>query len=85
MVESELNVIAKVRNITFKIAFAVLLPLGFILSAAHVFIPSTKEYCAIKVIPAIVNNEKIQDLGNEFYKLGLEWIKDLSPNSKSEK
>ena len=44
-----------------------------------VFIPNLKEMCAILVIPAIANNEKVQGLGEEFYYLAKEWMQELKP------
>lgn len=47
------------------------------------FIPTTKEYCAIKVVPAILNNEKAAPLADELYSLGIEWLKELRPQAAS--
>ena len=49
----------------------------FLLSAAGwLFVPTTKEYAAIKMIPALVNNPKVQDEAKEVYALAKEWLKD---------
>ena len=34
-------------------------------SAVTVFLPSTKQMAAIYVVPAIVNNERVQNIGNK--------------------
>ena len=34
------------------------------------------------IIPKIVNNEKIQDVGDKFYKLAIDWMEELSPTKK---
>lgn len=43
------------------------------------FTPTTKEACAMYVVPKIVNNEKVQNIGQEFYDLALDWMKELHP------
>lgn len=43
------------------------------------FLPTTKEMCAIKVIPAIANNEKINDISNFMLDSAKEWIKQSLP------
>ena len=47
------------------------------------FLPTTKEACAMYIIPKIVNNEGIQNIGKEFYDLALDWMKELHPNKKN--
>lgn len=47
--------------------------------AGRTFLPTTKEMCAIKVIPAIANNEKLQNFGFNMYDLAIEWMKELKP------
>lgn len=48
-----------------------------------VFIPTTKEMAAIYVIPKIVNNEKLNNIGNEMLNLANEWMKELHPTTNS--
>jgi len=48
------------------------------------FIPSTKEMCAIKVIPMIANNQDIQEIPKQLADLASEWIEELKPNKASE-
>lgn len=48
---------------------------GMLLLMFSVFIPTTKEYAAIKVVPALANDTLKEDLG-EIYTLAKEWAKD---------
>ena len=68
-----------------KQAFRWFLPLtllSFILVFGAMLIPSTKELCAIKAIPVIVNNEQVQELPNKVVELANEWIEELKPNKE---
>lgn len=66
-----------------RISIMVLLPaLLFLISAF--FVPNTKEYCAIKVIPKIINNKEVQELPNKVVELANEWIEELKPNKSTE-
>lgn len=60
----------------------------YLITSTYIFIPitilfiltpTTKEACAIYVVPKIVNNEKVQNIGQEFYDLALDWMKELHP------
>lgn len=57
-----------------------------ILFALTVFVPSTKEMAAIKVIPAIANSETVQDkipeALNGLVDLATDWMKELSPKKE---
>lgn len=57
---------------------------GGLIAFASIFIPTTKEMCAIKVIPVIANNKQIQELPDKVLKLANEWIDELKPNKDSE-
>ena len=57
-----------------------LIPL--ILLVGSMFIPNTKEMCAIKVIPKIVNNEQAQELPEKIVNLANEWIEELRPDKE---
>ena len=46
------------------------------------FVPSTKEMCAIKIIPKIVNNEEVQELPNKVVELANEWLEELKPKNE---
>ena len=58
---------------------------GVILLIAGIMIPTTKEICAIKVIPKVVNSPEFatirKDLG-EVYTLGMEHIKTTLSNKE---
>lgn len=58
--------------------------LSFILVLGAMLIPSTKELCAIKAIPIIINNKQVQELPNKVVELANEWIDELKPNKDSE-
>lgn len=70
-----------------KQAFRWFLPLtllSFVLVFGAMLIPSTKEFCAIKAIPVIVNNEQVQELPNRVVELANEWIDELKPSKDNE-
>jgi hypothetical protein len=46
------------------------------------FIPTTKEMCAIKIIPIIANNEQVQDMPNKIVELANSWMEELKPSKK---
>ena len=77
------KLVRSVRNYAAKFTFCVFLPINVLLSLAYALTPSMKEYCAIKVVPAIVNNEKVQEFGDELYRLGVDWLKELRPQDKA--
>lgn len=52
------------------------------LIVAQVLIPTTKEMCAIKIIPVILNNEKAQNMSSEVYDLAMDWFKELHPKKQ---
>ena len=49
-----------------------------------VFVPCARTIAAMYVIPRIVNNEKINTIGDEAYDLAIEWLRALKPD-KSDK
>ena len=57
---------------------------AFIFSLVILFgslcVPNTKEMCAIKVLPVIINNENVQELPNKVVNLANEWLEELKPN-----
>lgn len=55
--------------------------LGTLLSLILVFIPSTKEMCAIKGIPLIVNDPNVQKLPSNVVDLANEWIEEAKPDN----
>lgn len=56
---------------------------GLLSTTAHLFIPTTKEMCAIKVLPVIANNDEVQQLPNKVVELANEWIDELKPNKEN--
>ena len=44
--------------------------------------PTTAEMAAIIVVPKIVNNEKVRDVGSRLYDLAVEWMDELRPKSR---
>ena len=53
------------------------------MSVILMFTPTMKEMCAIKIVPAIMNNELVQTVGNEFYSLAVEWMRELHPSKSN--
>ena len=47
--------------------------------AVRTFTPSTREMCAIVVVPKIANNEKLEQFGDKAYNLAIEWMDELNP------
>lgn len=58
--------------------------LSVILICGACLIPNTREMCAIKVIPVIVNNEEVQELPVKVIDLANEWIEAVKPTSNTE-
>ena len=81
--DSDYKFVRSIRNYTAKFTFCVFVPINILFSTAYVLTPSMKEYCAIKVVPAIVNNAKVQEFGDELYRLGVDWLKELRPQDKA--
>lgn len=81
--DSEYKFVRNIRNYTAKVTFCVFVPINILFSTAYVLTPSTKEYCAINVVPAIMNNAKVQEFGDELYRLGVDWLKELRPQDKA--
>lgn len=63
--------------------FILLSLVGIILSVffmgSRTFIPTTKEMCAIKAIPMIVNNDEVQEIPDKVLELATKWIEELKP------
>ena len=53
--------------------------IGAVFFLVCAFIPTTREYAAIKVLPAVANNEDLQALGTELPRLAREWLEELRP------
>lgn len=61
-----------------------LLSMSLLVGLVMTFLPTTNEYAAMKVIPAIANNTEVQGLGNDIVDLAKEWVRELKPKSKTE-
>jgi surface polysaccharide O-acyltransferase-like enzyme len=74
------------RKIKMKVWFLCLFVgiLLFIPSIGSTFIPNTKEMCAIKLVPLIVNDEQVQELPNKVVELANEWLDELRPKGEVE-
>ena len=69
------------KKVLRKIPVIVLSALLFFI--VSVLTPTTKEMCAIKIVPLIANDEQVQELPSKFVDLANEWFEELKPN-KSE-
>lgn len=67
----------------FKLSIPIFM-LGGLIALSNILIPTTKEMCAIKAVPMIVNNNQVQELPNKVVELANEWIEELKPNKSSE-
>ena len=70
------------RDFAKRLFVFLAIPLFFVSVLGLVFVPTTKEMCAIKVIPAIAQNEKIQGLGEKALALTKAWLDELKPSKK---
>jgi predicted PurR-regulated permease PerM len=82
------EVTAKVVRRRSGIILAVASSLFLIFLFAWALTPTTREYAAIKLIPAVVNNSKVQDEAKDLYDLVKDWLKDkvkeeVTPEKKS--
>jgi len=48
----------------------------FICLFGWAFVPTTKEYAAIKLIPAIMNNQEVRAEAKDAYELMKDWLRD---------
>ena len=71
------------RATKFVITFSILSFLSGLFLFSSALIPTTKEMCAIKIVPLIANDEQVQELPSKFVDLANEWFEELKPN-KSE-
>jgi len=44
------------------------------------FIPTTKQVCAMWVIPKIANNEQVQEIPDKIMEVANEWIDEIRPH-----
>lgn len=73
----------KVADAAKRYLLKFILPVTIAIGLLEACVPTTKQLCAIAVIPAIANNEKIQDIGAKFYELATEWLEELKPNNNT--
>jgi len=59
--------------------FKKLTPAAILCILAACLVPDTKEYAAIKIIPAVASSKDVQGLGKELVDLGKEWLTELKP------
>ena len=52
-----------------------------LLLSARMFVPTTKEMCAIVAIPIVVNNKEVQKIPETVLELANEWINELRPKT----
>lgn len=76
---------ARLRRVSARCAVAVLLllPAGVASSLLDALLPTTREMAAIVMVPAIVNNERVQTVGNKLYDLAAEWLDELRPKKET--
>lgn len=60
------------------------IPLLVLFLACVTLVPTTKEMCAIKIIPAMANNEKIRGIGDRALTLTNEWLDELVKKKTNE-
>lgn len=80
--DKELKAIhARLRRVSWRCAAfgCVTLTMAVMCSVLKTFMPTTREMAAIVMVPAIVNNEKVQTVGNKLYDLAAEWLDALKP------
>lgn len=46
---------------------------------ANVFIPTTKQMCAIKALPLVLNSKDVQEIPEKVLDLANEWMDELRP------
>ena len=51
-----------------------------LVAISSVFVPTTKEYCAIKYVPQILNNEDVREIPQKAVGLVNEWLDEMRPN-----
>ena len=70
-----------IQSTSIKRGLKILIPAFMSFLFIYGFIPSTKEMIAIYVVPKIVNSENVQNIGNEFYEVAVDWLKEMKPAS----
>lgn len=83
--DEELKVVhTRFRRISWRCAAfgCVTLTMTVVCPVLETLIPTTREMAAIVMVPAIVNNEKVQTVGNRLYDLAVEWLDKLGPKKE---
>lgn len=57
----------------------VCLVLSILFLLINTFVPTTKEACAILIIPKIASSEQVQEMPNKIVELANDWIEELKP------
>ncbi len=75
----------RLRRVSWRCAAlgCVTLAMAVACSVLETFVPTTREMAAIVMVPAIVNNEKVQTVGNKLYDLAAEWLDELKPKKEA--
>ena len=81
------SVHARLRRVSARCAIAIFLLFSAIgaIGVLDALLPSTREMAAIIMVPAVVNNEKVQTVGNKLYDLAVEWLETLKPTKETQK
>lgn len=70
------------RGVKLIKASPLLAVMAVVLLIVNCMLPTTREMAAILIVPRIVNNEKVQTVGNHLYDLAVEWMEELRPANK---
>jgi len=69
----------------FRLVSILLLSFSLVVLAGRVFVPTTKEMAAIKVVPMIANNDRLREECDEVYSLCKQWVKDTLEENATKK
>lgn len=72
-------------NCTIRPMARILFLLFILFLSLYNLTPSTKEMCAIKVIPIVARDEQVQQLPQKMVNLADEWIEELRPQKDKQK
>ena len=73
------------KKVVEKLKYATLFAiLTIVVSIGAVLTPTTKQMCAIKVIPMIINDEQVQELPSKVIDLADEWLDSFRPVKKND-
>lgn len=77
-----MSYVAETRDYKATPLFGIVGVMALLMALIWTFTPSTKRMAAIIVVPKIVNNEKVQNVGNKLYDLAVEWMDELKPKKE---